>query len=52
MSHTGELNKEEYQAVFLGGRHYFVLFLMIALLSGLVVRGLYLQLVDRISVHQ
>ena len=47
MSGGGELQKEEYQAVFLGGRHYFVLFLLIALLSGLVGRALYLQLVEQ-----
>ncbi len=39
--------REQRQAVFLGARHYFVLLVLIALLSGLVARALYLQIVEQ-----
>ena len=41
------IDKEEYQARFLALRHYFVLFIMFSLLSGLVGRALYLQVVEQ-----
>ena len=47
MKKASDIQAEEYQAVFLGGRHYFVLLGLITLLLGLVSRALYLQLVEQ-----
>ena len=41
------MQDEERRAVFLGGRHYFVLAALMALLLGLVGRALYLQIVEQ-----
>ena len=38
---------QEYRAIFLATRHYSALLLLLALLGGLVVRALYLQLVEQ-----
>ncbi|MFT6372617.1 MAG: cell division protein FtsI (penicillin-binding protein 3) [Gammaproteobacteria bacterium] len=35
------------QSVFFGGRHYFVLFVLLCLMTGLVGRALYLQIVEK-----
>ena len=35
------------QPLFFGGRHYFVLFVLLCLLTGLIGRALYLQIVER-----
>jgi len=42
-----DMRRQEYQAVFLGPRHYFVLLVLISLLAGLVTRALYLQIVEQ-----
>ncbi len=41
------MEREQRQAVFLGSRHYFVLVVLVLLLSGLVGRALYLQIVEQ-----
>ena len=41
------MEREQRQAVFLGSRHYFVLLVLVLLLSGLVGRALYLQIVEQ-----
>ena len=38
---------DDYQAVFLGARHYFVLLVLVTLLLGLISRALYLQLIEQ-----
>jgi cell division protein FtsI (penicillin-binding protein 3) len=37
----------ENQSLFFGGRHYFVLFVLLCLMTGLVGRALYLQIVEK-----
>ena len=47
MKGGADMEREVRQAVFLGPRHYFVLLVLIALLSGLIARALYLQIVEQ-----
>ena len=47
MKKAGDIERDEFQVVFLSGRHYFVLLVLITLLLGLVSRALYLQLVEQ-----
>ena len=47
MKRKSNLRDDGYQAEFLGGRHYFVLFMLLVLLGGLVGRALYLQVVEQ-----
>lgn len=47
MKRKHKLRTEEYQAEFLGSRHYFVLLVLLSLLGGLVARALYLQVVEQ-----
>lgn len=47
MKGGADIEREQRQAVFLGPRHYFVLLVLVLLLSGLVVRALYLQIVEQ-----
>lgn len=47
MKHNDRIDSEEYQPQFLALRHYFALFMLFALLAGLVARALYLQVVEQ-----
>ncbi|MFZ9037902.1 MAG: peptidoglycan D,D-transpeptidase FtsI family protein, partial [Gammaproteobacteria bacterium] len=47
MKGGADMEREQRQAVFLGSRHYFVLLVLVLLLSGLVGRALYLQIVEQ-----
>ena len=47
MKANNDMQSEERQAVFLGTRHYFVLLALVAMLAGLVVRALYLQIFEQ-----
>ncbi len=47
MKRKNDIDKAEYQPEFLAIRHYFVLTVMFALLSGLVGRALYLQVFEQ-----
>jgi cell division protein FtsI (penicillin-binding protein 3) len=46
VSDTG-VNDSNGQSLFFGGRHYFVLFVLLCLMAGLVGRALYLQIVEK-----
>jgi cell division protein FtsI (penicillin-binding protein 3) len=46
VSDTG-VNDSNGQSLFFGGRHYFVLFVLLCLMTGLVGRALYLQIVEK-----
>ena len=41
------MNETKGQPVFFGGRHYLVLFVLLCLMTGLVGRALYLQIVEK-----
>ncbi len=47
MKRSKKTARQEAQVIFLGTRHYFVLLVLISLLAGLMVRALYLQVVEQ-----